>query len=75
MNEQMSGQLKKPPLGIVPRWLCKMRRVYEICDAIVRFTNEETPIPAEWIDELIDLIEIQKYPRRRPELDGSIKKH
>lgn len=47
--------MKKPPLGLEPRWLHDTRRAKEIIDAIERYTNANMPIKKEWIKELKDL--------------------
>ena len=46
---------KKPPLGITPKNIHDLMRVEEIITAMKRYSNEEIPIPIEWITELHDL--------------------
>ena len=39
------GELKKPPLGLEPRWVHDSKRVKNILDAIERYTDANMPIP------------------------------
>jgi hypothetical protein len=47
--------MKKPPLGIVPRYINEERRRKEICDAVLRYAFEQMPIPQEWLEECKEL--------------------
>lgn len=49
-------ELKKPPLGITPRWLLDEEREAEIWRAITRYTIAGYPIPMEWYQELDEII-------------------
>lgn len=53
-------KIKKPPLGIRPKWLVeeeyKSNRITEINDAIKRYLNESAKIPLKWIEEYNELI-------------------
>lgn len=42
---------KKPPIGICPKTIHDDKRFYELCGAICRYYESETPIPLEWITE------------------------
>ena len=48
-------QIKKPPLGLMPRWLHNKRRKREIVEAMLRYIDAGVAIPNEWIQELQDL--------------------
>ena len=50
--------VKKPPLGLKPRWIHIKQRERKIIEAMERFTNAGESIPIEWIEELKDLIEV-----------------
>jgi hypothetical protein len=50
-------QSKKPPLGLVPKWVRQRERYYEICQAIARYYDADKQIPIEWIVERNDLLE------------------
>ena len=46
---------KKPPLGLMPNDIWKLKRLQEIKSAMGRYTGEDMEIPKEWIDEYIYL--------------------
>lgn len=48
-------EMKKPPLGLTPKWLHDSRRAKEILDAIERYADANLPIKKEWVEELKDL--------------------
>ena len=50
--------IKKPPLGLRPKWICDEARRREIIDAMKRYSNSNMPIPIEWIDELDSITDI-----------------
>jgi len=43
--------MKKIPIGIMPKRFHDDKRFIDLCDAIRRYYDSETPIPAEWIEE------------------------
>ena len=49
------SELKKPPLGLKPRWVHDSRRAKDILDAIERYTDVNMSIPKAWVKELKDL--------------------
>ena len=54
-------QIKKPPLGLVPRNIAEDRyavqRLDEVRHAIDRYLLDgETPIPLEWVEEYNNLV-------------------
>jgi hypothetical protein len=51
------SELKKPPIGLKPRWIHDSQRAKEILEAIERYTDSNMSIPKVWIDELKDLFE------------------
>lgn len=46
----------KPPLGLRPRTVHDAHRIYEIHQAIKRYTDAYYAIPIEWITEYNELI-------------------
>lgn len=44
-------QVNLHPLGVVPEYIWKMKRMGELADAINRYTNALVPIPEEWTRE------------------------
>lgn len=48
---------KKPPLGLMPRYLWERKRRYEIGEAISRYVEVDKSIPVEWLDEYNELIQ------------------
>ena len=49
------SELKKPPLGLEPRWVHDSRRAENILEAIERYTDANMSIPKTWVEELKDL--------------------
>ena len=50
-------EVKKPPIGITPRWLLDEERAIEIEQAIARYNEADYSIPVEWIQELNEVYE------------------
>lgn len=48
---------EKPPLGLAPHKYWVQERLTNINNAIARYMETNTPIPAEWIEEYNKLIE------------------
>ena len=48
-------QLKKPPLGIMPKYIWDDRRLTEIENAVIRFFEAQRAIPLEWVIEWNEL--------------------
>lgn len=48
--------IKRPPLGLAPKWIRDEQRLWEIQAAIVRYYEAEMPIPIEWVEEYNQLI-------------------
>ncbi len=50
---------KKPPLGLVPKWIyqanIKNERIKDIHDAMKRFIDVNEVIPREWLIEYLEL--------------------
>lgn len=46
------SSMKKPPIGLIPRWTHDMQRAMDLVNAIDRYADADMPIPKEWIDEL-----------------------
>lgn len=53
--DKNAEEVKKPPLGLKPRWVHEAQRVNEIFKAMERFSEVEHPIPMDWIYELEEL--------------------
>ena len=56
----MGETVKKPPLGIKPRAIWEKERIDEILKAMKRYSDADVRIPAEWVDELYKLMEIEE---------------
>ena len=50
--------IKKPPLGLTPKYIRQRQRFVEVCEAIVRYYDAEKQIPIEWIEEYNELVEV-----------------
>lgn len=48
--------MERPPLGLLPKDIHRIKRFNDICEAIVRYYNTNWPIPVEWIEEYNELI-------------------
>ena len=59
-TQPIPAKIKKPPLGLIPKWAWDEERLREICKAISRYYNNERVIPIEWIEEYNKLIEKTK---------------
>lgn len=47
---------KKPPLGLVPKYIHEEKRLHAIREAIIRYVQEGYVIPLEWVEEYNELI-------------------
>lgn len=47
---------KKPPLGIMPKYIWDKKRLSELCEAVSRYWEAGEPIPIEWIEEYNELV-------------------
>lgn len=47
---------KKPPIGLMPKYLHDEKRFIDVCAAICRYYDEGCQIPIEWIEEYNELI-------------------
>lgn len=54
-DHQNTPEEPKPPLGLVPRKFHTEQRVFQITEAIDRYTDVRKPIPIEWIEEYNEL--------------------
>ncbi len=61
----------KPPLGLKPREIHARGRVFDIVEAMGRYTEDQMLIPDEWIGELIELTEWLKSHERNKPCPGS----
>lgn len=57
MIHASTEETKKPPLGVVPRFIWDKWRMKELKAAIARFEEAHYPVPEEFIKELQDLKE------------------
>lgn len=53
--------IRKPPLGLKPRYIHEAERLCDIKAAIARYMDAGYPIPAEWVKEYNELS--AKQPR------------
>ncbi len=61
-NELYEGtNVKKPPVGLRPKWIMQEKRLIEIQEAMRRYIEANMIIPAEWTEEYNELVvEINK---------------
>ena len=52
--------MKKPPIGIMPKYLWERRRFYDLIETIKRYLDAEKKIPVEWIEEYNNSIKFDK---------------
>ncbi|MCJ8352356.1 hypothetical protein [Moritella sp.] len=52
------NSIKKPEVGIKPKFIHDEHRLIKIDDAILRFVENGQSIPIEWITERDQLIEV-----------------
>ena len=55
--------IKRPPLGIVPRYIHDEQRAREIISGILRFMDAGWPVPREWLEELFERVKIKEGGR------------
>lgn len=70
----MNSSNKKPPIGIMPRRFHREARRQAILDACREYCAAGKQIPAEWLDEFVDLctelerqrarVQIERYQRK-----------
>ena len=51
--------MRKPPLGLMPKNIWEIRRIWKISEAIDRYLEAGMKIPAEWVDEYCELVRKQ----------------
>jgi len=49
-------QIKKPPIGLTPKFIHDEKRLNEVQGAIVRYYNAGLTIPIKWVKEYNKLI-------------------
>ena len=52
--------MNKPPIGLKPKKYHSLERLNEVRSAIVRYYDNELPIPVEWIEEYNELLNQNK---------------
>jgi len=57
--------MSKPPIGLKPKKYHSLKRLNEVRSAIVRYYDDELPIPVEWIEEYNELINQNKEDEKR----------
>ena len=61
MNDFLSNNSTKPPLGLIPKInhdnLVKVERFNEVCAAIARYYDARLMIKIEWIEEYNELVD------------------
>lgn len=63
---------RKPPLGLVPRFIIVEHRTVEILEAMTRYAREGYKVPHEWRDELAELLNEPHW--RETEADNAKKR-
>ena len=51
VRKDYQEQNRKPPLGLIPEWLWKKKRLIEVESAIGRYTRAGVEVPPEWVVE------------------------
>jgi len=52
----LNESVQKPPVGIRPRAIVRRERALEITEAMSRYTAVGKLVPAEWIEEMEDIL-------------------
>ena len=52
LREDKKAKAEKPPLGLMPYWMFREKRICDIFAAMRRYSEHEKPIPFEWISEM-----------------------
>lgn len=52
--------VKKPPIGIEPKYVHDKKRLMELCCAITRYLQAGFAVPLEWVEEYNQLLEVRK---------------
>ena len=50
--------MTKPPIGLMPRYIHRSKRIVDIFGAMERYAEAHQPVPPEWVDELRELVGI-----------------
>jgi hypothetical protein len=53
--ENQIKHVKRPPIGICPKWIWEEDRKAELLAAMVRYSNENIKIPSAWAAEFLEL--------------------
>ena len=62
---------EKPPLGLTPKFIHRDRRVREIVEAMFRYTTDGLDFPAEWAEELLELLEQRAVEEKSHSIIGT----
>lgn len=57
MNNRKNNNMKRPPLGLTPKFIREKERYDEVSYAIIRYIDADKEIPIEWIDEYNELVD------------------
>jgi len=52
----VESEMKKPPLGLKPKWIHDRDRALEILDAMGRYIEDGVKVPSEWFEELNEIL-------------------
>lgn len=52
----MNTEIRKPPIGLIPKYMWEEQRFNDVCQAILRYSKEGFHIPIEWIEEYNELV-------------------
>jgi len=58
LNSFEDKKVKRPPLGLKPKWLHDEQRLAAVTGAISRYTETKKEIPSEWLEEYNYLVTI-----------------
>jgi hypothetical protein len=56
LNEGVDKKVKRPPLGLKPKFLVQEQRIKEIEAAVIRYFEAYHVIPIEWIEEYNEIV-------------------
>ena len=52
-------KLKKPPIGLMPKYLWDDQRLFDVCAAITRYYQACLEIPIDWVEEYNSFMRIK----------------
>lgn len=52
----IGSAIEKPPIGLMPKFIHREKRLMDVCGAISRYYNAGLEIPIEWVQEYNELV-------------------